>query len=295
MNKRIFILTCFLAAVFFLPFTVKGFDGNDSVKIVILHTNDTHSRIESFPTDKSSRSGSSGYSRRAALVNKIRKAEKNVLLLDAGDFSQGTPYFNYFKGEPEIKLMSAMKYDAVTLGNHEFDNGIDTLAKFLKYAEFPIVVSNVDFSNTALRDLTTPYIIVHKNGIKIGIMGLFVNPDGLIDKKNIVGMQYFDPIAKAKETAYLLKNLHQCDMIICLSHLGNAYIDPKIPSDSLLAASTANIDLIIGGHTHKLIQNDCFVKNIDQKNVRIVQTGSNGVNLGKIEYFFEKKKIPVTK
>ncbi len=295
MNKRLIIILTGLWALTILPFSSIAFEGKDSVKIVILHTNDTHSRIESYPTDKSPRSGSSGYSQRLSIIKHIRKAEKNVLLFDAGDFFQGTPYFNYFKGLPEVKLMSEMKYDAVTLGNHEFDNGIDSLAKALQFAKFPIIVSNVDFSKTALKELTTPYIIVYKSGIKIGIMGLFVNPEGLIDKKNIIGILYSDPLLKAKETAYLLKNIHQCDMVICLSHLGHAYANKNTISDSVLAVSTSNIDLIIGGHTHKLIQNDWFVKNIEQKDVRIVQTGSNGINIGKLEYFFEKKRQTIKK
>ena len=288
MNKGSHItFILFLICGFFSSLSLSA-SQKDTIKIVILHTNDTHSRIESYPNDNSSRSGASGYARRSAYIQLIRKTEKNVLLFDAGDFFQGTPYFNFFKGEPEVKLMSDLKYDAVTLGNHEFDNGIDTLAKMLQAASFPIVVSNVDYSKTALKNKTIPYLVFKKGGIKIGVIGIFVNPAGLIDSKNDKGLQYLDPVLKANETVSLLKTQFHCDLIICLSHLGHAYPDQNIMSDSLLASSTHNIDLIIGGHSHKIISSDFFVSNLDHQKVRIVQTGANGINVGKIEYYFVK-------
>ncbi len=295
MKKRLFFFLASILIVCFSPIAVQGQHGNDSIKLVILHTNDTHSRLESYPIDASNRSGTSGYARRAAYINKIRKLEKNVLLLDAGDFFQGTPYFNFFKGEPEVKLMSYLKYDAVTFGNHEFDNGIDTLSKMIAFAKFPIVVSNVDFSKTALANKTIPFLVLKKGEIKIGILGIFVNPYGLIDPKNRIGLQYFNPIEKANETAKLLKTKYQCDFIICLSHLGHAYEDPTLISDSVLAASTRQIDLIIGGHSHKVISSDFLVKDLDNHDVRIVQTGANGIQVGKIEYYFRIKKEITTK
>ena len=189
------------------------------IKLVILHTNDTHSQVE--PTEKSSlqTSDMGGYARRMGEISKIRQQEKNVLLVDAGDYSQGSPYFNFFNGRVEIDAMNRMKYDAGTLGNHEFDNGIDTLAVVLKTARFPLISSNYDFGKTSLSGMIKPYIVLQRAGLRIGIMALDVNPKSLIFDKNYKGMEYEDPIIKANEISTLLKKKEKCDVIICLSHL----------------------------------------------------------------------------
>jgi len=259
-----------------------------TVQLTILHTNDVHSRIEPFPMDGSRNQGLGGAARRAALVKKIRQEQKNVLLLDAGDIFQGTPYFNLYGGELEMQIMSNMGYDAATMGNHDFDNGVAGFAKQLPHANFPILVSNYNFDNTALQGKTQPYKIFNKQGLKIGVFGLGIELDGLVNKKNYGETQYLDPIAKANETASLLKNEKNCDLIICLSHLGYKYKENKV-SDQILAKSTRHIDLIIGGHTHTFMKLPEDIMNLDGKITTINQVGFAGINLGRLDYFFDKE------
>jgi len=267
----------------------EAFAKDELVQLTILHTNDVHSRIEPFPMDGSRNQGLGGVARRASLIKKIRAEQKNVLLLDAGDIFQGTPYFNLFGGELEMKLMSDMGYDASTMGNHDFDNGIAGFVKQLPHAKFPFLVSNYDFANTELKGRTLPYKIFKKQGIKIGVFGLGLELAGMVDKKNYGDIVYQDPIAKGNEMASLLKNDHHCDLVICLSHLGYKYKEQKV-SDQILAASTKNIDLIIGGHTHTFMKAPEDVKNLDGKVTTINQVGFAGINLGRLDYFFHKDK-----
>jgi 5'-nucleotidase len=255
-------------------------------KLTILHTNDVHSRIEPFPMDGSRNQGLGGVARRSALIKKIRAAEKNVLLLDAGDIFQGTPYFNLYGGELEIKLMSDMGYDAATMGNHDFDNGLDGFYKQLPHANFPILVSNYDFSDTVLHQSTRPYKVFNKSGLKIGVFGIGIELKGLVGDKNYGATRYQDPITKANETASLLKNELKCDLVICLSHLGYKYRDNKI-SDQTLAQNNDHIDLIIGGHTHTFMDKPQDVKNRAGNITTINQVGFAGINLGRIDYYFE--------
>jgi len=257
------------------------------VKLVILHTNDTHSQVE--PSEKSTMKTADmgGYARRMGVISKIREQEKNVLLVDAGDFSQGTPYFNFFNGRVEVDAMNRMKYDAITLGNHEFDNGIDTLAVVLKNALFPIISSNYDVSKTSLSQLVKPYIIIQKAGLKIGIMGLDVDPKSLIFEKNYKGLEYIDPLAKANEISTLLKKKEKCDVIVCLSHLGADSTKMEI-NDFEIAHHTQFIDVIIGGHSHSMITNTTE-KNAVGKPIVIAQMGKSGFYLGKVELEIEKK------
>lgn len=264
-----------------------AFAKDEMVQLTILHTNDVHSRIEPFPMDGSRNQGMGGVARRAALVNKIRQEQKNVLLLDAGDIFQGTPYFNLFGGELEMQMMSNMGYDAATMGNHDFDNGIAGFVKQLPHAKFPFLVSNYDFSNTDLRGRTEPYKVFKKQGIKIGIFGLGLELAGLVDKKNYGDIVYQDPIAKANEMASFLKNDQDCDLVICLSHLGYKYKENKV-SDQILAKSTRNIDLIIGGHTHTFMKEPENILNLDGKATTVNQVGFAGINLGRLDYFFHK-------
>ncbi len=252
-------------------------------KIVILHTNDTHSRIEPIPETDKATPNLGGVVRRAAFFEEVRKTNKHLLLFDAGDFLQGTPYFNFFKGDIEVEAMNLMQYDAATLGNHEFDYGLEVLEKVARKAKFPIVTSNYDFTETGLANLFKPYVIFKKDGVKIGVIGINVRPKGLIASANYRGMKYLPPMQTANMLAYKLKNSYKCDIVICLSHLG---YEP----DMKMAAETRNIDIIIGGHSHTDMKTPDFQKNLDGKEVMIFQTAGRGAFVGRIDVELEKAK-----
>ena len=272
--------------------SLSSFSTIDTKKITILHTNDTHSHIDPFPADHPKNPNMGGAARRAAIIESIRKEEKNVLLLDAGDIFQGTPYFNYYGGELEFKLMSMMQYDVATMGNHDFDNGIDGFYAQLPNAKFDFVSANYDFKNTVLNDIVKPYKIIIKDGIKIGIFGLGVQLDGLVDKKLYKETVYNNPIEVAQDMTRILKEEKKCDLVICLSHLGFKYKDePEKPSDIVLAQKTNNIDLIIGGHTHTFLDKPVIEKNSEGKEVLINQVGCFGVNLGRIDFYLTNDKL----
>ena len=288
-NRRNFIKTGVIAtaATALSLDTLDALASGEVKKLTILHTNDVHSRIEPFPMDGSRNQGLGGVARRAALIKKVRLQEPNVLLLDAGDIFQGTPYFNLYGGELEIKLMSDMGYDAATMGNHDFDNGVEGFYRQLPHANFPILVSNYDFSDTVMHKSTQPYKIFNKQGLKIGVFGIGLELKGLVGEQNYKGTIYQDPILKANETADLLKNEFKCDLVICLSHLGYKYADNKV-SDQTLALNNDNIDLIIGGHTHTFLREPQDVKNRAGKITTINQVGFAGINLGRVDYYFEQ-------
>lgn len=272
-------------------FSLSSFTSSDLKHITILHTNDVHSYIDPFPADHPRNANMGGVARRAALIESIRKENKNVLLLDAGDIFQGTPYFNYYGGELEFKLMSMMKYDVSTLGNHDFDNGIDGLYSQLPNAKFEFVSANYDFKNTVLDSHVKPYTIKHVDGIKVGIFGLGIELDGLVDKKNYKETVYNNPIEVATDMARILKTEQKCDLVICLSHLGFKYKDePNKPSDIVLAQKTKDIDLIIGGHTHTFLDKPVIEKNLEGKEVLINQVGCYGLNLGRIDFYLTNDK-----
>jgi len=256
-------------------------------KITLLHTNDLHSQIEAFSSDHHRFPGRGGFAQRASLIRKIRETEKNVLLFDAGDIYQGTPYFNYFKGELEFKLMSDIKYDGATIGNHEFDNGLEGLEKNLKFAKFPFISSNYDFSKTILKDKIEEYKIFEIENTKVGVFGLGINLKGLVSPSLYGETKYIDPIEKAAEITHFLKNQKKCDLIICLSHMGYSYNDNRV-SDVKLAKESLNIDVIIGGHTHTTLNKAVIMRNRGGKDVIIGQTGYAGVNLGRIDIFMQK-------
>ena len=261
----------------------------ETKKITILHTNDVHSHIDPFPADHPRNANMGGAARRAALIESIRKEEENVLLLDAGDIFQGTPYFNYYGGELEFKLMSMMNYDLATMGNHDFDNGIDGFYAQLPHAKFDFVSANYDFKNTVLNDIVKPYKIFNKGGIKIGVFGLGIELDGLVDKKLYKETVYNNPIEVAQDMARILKEQKKCDLIICLSHLGFKYKDDlEKPSDINLAKNTKNIDLIIGGHSHTFLDKPVIEKNNENKDVIINQVGCFGINLGRIDFYLSE-------
>ncbi len=295
-NRRNFIRQSSIAATAFAlsASSLDALAGGDLRRLTILHTNDVHSRIDPFPMDGSRNQGLGGVARRAALIKKIRAEQKDVLLLDAGDIFQGTPYFNLFGGEVEMKLMSELRYDASTMGNHDFDNGIAGFYKQLPNANFPILVSNYDFSDTVMKNAYLPYKIFKKGNLKIGVFGLGIELKGLVDQKNYLETVYLDPIKKGNEYAAILKNDYKCDLVICLSHLGYKYNDDKV-SDQVLAKNTRNIDLIIGGHTHTFMEQPEDIKNLDGKITTINQVGWAGINLGRIDYYFEKGSAKIAK
>ena len=260
-------------------------------QLTILHTNDQHSRIEPFDSSYTRNPNQGGFARRAALIQKIRSQESNVLLLDSGDIFQGTPYFNFFGGELEFKLMSMMGYDAATMGNHDFDNGVQGFKKVRPVAKFPFLCSNYDFKNTILDGETEKYKIFNKNGIKVGIFGVGIKLEGLVGKKDYGETEYLDPIEIAQHYSDFLRNEKNCDMVICLSHIGYDYRDdPKKVSDKTLAANTAGIDLILGGHTHTFLPEPQSFPNKNGKNVLVNQVGWAGLLLGKITFYFDKDK-----
>ncbi len=260
---------------------------DDTKKLTILHTNDQHSRIEPFEESSAKTSNRGGFARRATLIDTIRSQEKNVLLLDSGDIFQGTPYFNYFGGELEFKLMSKMKYDASTMGNHDFDNGLEGFVKQLPHAKFPFICSNYDFKNTILDGRTQPYKTFVKEGIKVGIFGLGIAFEGLVSKQNYKEAKYLDPIEISQQMTQKLKNEEGCQLIICLSHLGYEYkVEKEKISDLKLAAQTQNIDIILGGHTHTFLDAPTIVTNKANENVIVNQVGWAGLLLGRIDVFF---------
>lgn len=272
-------------------FSLAGFTEKKQRHITILHTNDTHSHIEPFKANDSRNPNRGGVARRATLIEQIRKENEHTLLLDAGDIFQGTPYFNYFGGELEFKLMSMLKYDVATIGNHDFDNSIEGLYKQLPNAKFDFVSANYDFKNTVLDTHVKPYKIITKDGIKIGVFGLGIELEGLVGKNMYKETGYLDPVEITQDITNQLKNEEKCDLIICLSHLGYYYRNnPTKISDLNLAKITKNIDLIIGGHTHTFLPKPTLVKNLDNKNILVNQVGAYGLNLGRIDFYFDEDK-----
>lgn len=257
--------------------------------VTILHTNDTHSQIEPFETNHHRYAGKGGVAKRAVMIEKVRKENPNTLLLDAGDIFQGTPYFNYFGGEIEFKLMSLLKYDAATLGNHDFDNSIEGFHKQLPNASFDFVCANYDFKNTILDTIVKPYKIFFKDGIKIGVFGLGIELLNLVNPNLYKETEYLDPIEITKDITRALKENENCDLIICLSHLGYHYRNSEKVSDLKLAAATKDIDLIIGGHTHTFLAKPTLVKNLNDENVLVNQVGAYGVNLGRVDFYLDEQ------
>ena len=293
MERRNFIKnTAAATAIAGLGLPLMGFQKPRTNHLTILHTNDVHSYIDPFPANHPKNPNMGGVARRAALIESIKKENPNVLLLDAGDIFQGTPYFNYFGGELEFKLMSLMQYDLSTMGNHDFDNGIDGFYAQLPHAKFDFVSANYDLKNTILNGIVKPYKIFDKNGIKVGVFGLGVQLDGLVDKRNYKETIYLDPIGVAQDMARILKHEQKCDVVICLSHIGYDYKnDPNKVCDLKLAAQTQDIDLIIGGHTHTFLDKPVIEKNSEGKEVLINQVGCFGVNLGRIDFYLSNDKL----
>ncbi|WP_431157491.1 bifunctional metallophosphatase/5'-nucleotidase [Winogradskyella poriferorum] len=271
--------------------TLSSFAENKQKRITILHTNDVHSHVDPFGPEDGRNANKGGVARRATLVEAIRQENPNTLLLDAGDIFQGTPYFNYYGGELEFKLMSMLKYDLATIGNHDFDNGIDGLYAQLPHADFEFVSANYDFKNTVMDTHVKPYKIFVKDSIKIGVFGLGIQLEGLVEKRMFKETVYLDPIEIAQDMSRTLKQEHKCDLVICLSHIGYFYKKfPEKVSDLNLARATKDIDLIIGGHTHTFLPKPTIEKNSVGKNVLVNQVGAYGLYLGQIDFYFEPGK-----
>ncbi|MEQ9425906.1 MAG: metallophosphatase [Cyclobacteriaceae bacterium] len=260
---------------------------NKANRFTILHTNDMHSRVEPFPLNDGRFPGMGGMAKRASLINQFRKSTENILLLDSGDIFQGTPYFNFFGGEVEFKLMSQMGYDAATIGNHDFDAGLEGLNKQLPHATFQFISANYDFSKTIMNDAVVPYKIFKKGKIKVGVFGLGVQLENLVSKELYGDTKYFDPVGVTTEMVSELEP--KCDLIICLSHLGYKYESSKI-SDISLAEQVNGIDIILGGHSHTFLDEPTLIKNGEGHQTIINQVGFGGIRLGKIEFSFEKGK-----
>lgn len=241
-------------------------------RLIILHTNDTHSQIES------TRSGNGGVLNRERMIDSIRAERVPVLLVDAGDFVQGTPFFNLYGGVVEIESMNLLKYDVAGIGNHEFDNGVESLKQIIEKADFPFVNSNYDFKRTPLKKSFKRYAIFEKGGLKIGVIALAPQPKGLIPQSRIGKVKFLDPIKEANRWAEYLKDEKDCDLVVCLSHLG--FDESFIPNDQQLARESEDIDVIIGGHSHTQLQKPLVLKNREGDPVYIGQTGSRGESLG---------------
>ncbi|MFC6877944.1 bifunctional metallophosphatase/5'-nucleotidase [Flavobacterium myungsuense] len=297
MKRRDFIQkTAASSTLLGLGLSLSSFENVKSRHLTVLHTNDVHSYIDPFPVTHPKNPNMGGVSRRAALIESIRKENPNVLLLDAGDIFQGTPYFNYYGGELELKLMSMMNYDLATLGNHDFDNGIDGFYSQMHHANFDFVSANYNFENTILNGKVNPYKIIHKNGIKIGVFGLGIELEGLVDKKNYKETVYLNPIEIAQDMSRILKQEKKCDLVICLSHIGYQYKnDPDKICDVKLATLTKDIDLIIGGHTHTFLDKPTVLKNAEGKDVLVNQVGCYGINLGRIDFYFDNDTSLISK
>lgn len=250
-------------------------------QLVVLHTNDTHSCVMPINPNlaDTAMANRGGFLRRVAMIQEERKANPDLLLFDSGDFSQGSPYYSLFKGDVEVGLMNEMKYDAATIGNHEFDFGIDNMVRIFKMAKFPIVCSNYDFTGTPLADIVKPYAIIYRKGVKIGVFGLGPELKGLVTEANYGSIKYEDPIAKANEMVNILKKQEKCDVIICISHLG---WDIDGIDDTEMVSGTRDIDLVLGGHSHTYFKQLQYRKNLDGREVPVDQNGKSAIWVGKM-------------
>ena len=258
----------------------------DGVSLVVLHTNDTHSRMDPFPMDGGRFQGLGGAARRATLIRRVREANEHVLLLDSGDIFQGTPYFNFFGGELEFRAMTAMGYDVATLGNHDFDNGVDGLVAVLPEAGFEFVSANYDVSGSALAGHVEPYTIREFGGVRVGIFGLGIAFEKLVLASLHEGVVHADPVAAARTACRALR-IQGCSLVICLSHLGYRYGDPARPSDLSLAAAVPDIDLVLGGHTHTFMDAAEVFKRGRSGFTLVNQVGWGGMRLGRIDVAFD--------
>lgn len=281
MKKAYLIVLVCLCAVSAVAQRVK--------EVYVYHTNDMHSRVEAFPQEFQDTllAGKGGLVRRAAFIKEQRRLHPDLLLFDSGDFSQGTPYYNMFKGEVEVKLMNEMRYDAGTIGNHEFDFGLENMARLFKMADYPIVCANYDVTGTVLEGLVKEYVVIDRDGLKIGVFGVSPQLDGLVAAECYGNVKFEDPVSEAQRVADLLKEKESCDLVICLSHLG--WKDEPY-SDISLIENTRHIDLVLGGHSHSYFISPEFYENLDGVKVPVQQMGKNGAFVGKMVLKLQKEK-----
>lgn len=255
----------------------------------VLHTNDTHSCIMPLNPNLADTAvaGRGGFLRRVAMIKEERAKNPDLLLIDSGDFSQGSPFYTMFKGDVEVGLMNLMGYDAVTIGNHEFDFGLENMARIFKMAKFPVVCANYDFTGTCVEGLVKPYVIIKRNGLKIGLFGLSPQLEGLVDLSKCKGVTYLDPVEVGNRVAAELKHDKKCDVVICVSHLG--WLRPDEMGDQKVLASSKDIDLVLGGHSHSYFKALRYVNNADGKAVPVDQNGKNAMYVGKLTLSFDKK------
>ena len=257
--------------------------------LTILHTNDTHSCI--MPLNEhladTMLAGRGGFLRRVSLVKQERRKDPDLLLFDSGDFSQGSAYYSLFQGDVEIGLMNRMGYDAATIGNHEFDFGLDNMIRIFKMAQFPIVCSNYDFADTELKDIVKPYIIIKRKGLKIGVFALDPELEGLVSASNCPGVKYLDPTTVANEMVTLLRQEKKCDIVICISHIG---WQGKSNPEPTVFCNTRGIDLILGGHSHTYFETLRYITDLDGKQIPVDQNGKHAIFVGKMTLTFDKKK-----
>lgn len=276
-----------LIPLLILTLALSAAAGTDK-QLLILHTNDTHSCIMPLkPTLADTvKAGRGGFLRRLEMVDRERKQNPDLLLFDSGDFSQGSPYYSMFEGDVEVGLMNMMKYDAATIGNHEFDFGLENMARLFRMAKFPVVCANYDFSGTCVEGLVKPYVIIRRKGMKIGVFGLAPEMKGLVSDKNCKGVKFLDPVVKAQEMADLLRNEKKCDLVICLSHLG---WNTSGVSDEVMMSRTRGIDLVLGGHSHTFFKDLRYVDNLDGRKVANDQNGKSGIFVGRLVVDMKKK------
>jgi 5'-nucleotidase len=260
--------------------------------ITILHTNDTHSQIDPLPANDRLYPRKGGVARRATLVRRVRQENPNTLLIDAGDVLQGTPYFNFFKGEVEYKAMSAIGYDVGTLGNHEFDNGVDGLVAALKFAKFDLVSANYDVRGTPLEGLVKEFVVRTVAGVRIGLFGLGISPAGLITPPNFKGVTYRDPIESAHRVVKVLREVERCNLVIAMSHLGY-YTERSERSigDQQVAEHVDGIDFIASGHTHTFMEKPAVVRRPDGGQTLIFQVGKSGIYVGRVDFRLRQGKL----
>ena len=297
-NRRKFLASSIACGSAFVVSRVVGnsfaesiVSSREEIKITILHTNDTHSQIDPLPTNDKY-AGKGGVARRATLVRKIRSENPNTLLIDAGDVCQGTPYFNFFKGEVEYKAMSMIGYDAGTLGNHEFDNGVASLASALKFANFDIVSANYEVKGTPLETIVKPYVVKTVSGIRVGLFGLGISPVSLIDPANFKGVTYLDPITTAREVVNTLREKEKCALVVCMSHLGySEHPRQGAVIDTTIASQVDGIDFIASGHTHLFMEKPVMQQQPCGKETVIFQVGKSGIYVGRVDFTFRDGKV----
>ena len=273
--KKLFLII----ALFCATLTVSA---QKTKTVEILHTNDTHSCILPLNPNLADTlvAGRGGFLRRIAMIEQERKENPDLLLFDSGDFSQGSPFYTLFKGDVEVELMNRMGYDAVTIGNHEFDFGLDNMARIFRAAKFPVVCSNYDFTGTPLQGIVKPYIVIKRSGLRIGVFGICPPMDGLVDAAKCEGVKYLDPIKTANDVAHMLKHKEKCDLVICLSHLG--WIMNQNVDDHKMIAANRDIDIVLGGHSHTFFKTLQYIDNADGKKIPDDQNGKSAIFVGKL-------------